>query len=650
MSISNKRSIRKALQSPFSASLIASSLVFLSIVGIRSAGYLESLELAAYDWNIRLRPKLSVKESRIVLIKITERDIHKQGCWPLPDKTIAEVLDNLTQYGPRAIGLDIYRDIPVPPGSKELDGFLSRNNHVIAVMKYGDESETGIAPPSVLKDTDRVGFTDIIVDPGGIVRRGLLFMDDGETTFYSFALRLSLLYLQAEGIQPQPDKSNPQHIRLGQTTIRPFESDDGGYVDADAKGYQFLLDFKDNRDSFPSISLTDILSDKFDPKLIRDKIVIIGIDNTGVKDFFYTPYSRGLKTKHYITGSALNAHIVSQLLRFGLEGDSRASTTNQWVEILWILVWSFMGGMIGLIIRSPWHFSIFTSIFMLFNFLFTYLAFLSGWWFPLVPSAMTWLMSAVVVTAYISKQEKEQRTLLMNLFSKHVSKEIADTVWEQRDQFLDGKRPRSQKMTATVLFTDLKGFTSVSEKMEPQKLMDWLNTYMESMTELVLKYGGIVDDYAGDGLKADFGVPFARVTEADISGDAVNAVDCALAMQTKMRELNSLWQDKNLPTVGLRIGIYTGSIVAGCLGSAQRLKYTTIGDAINIASRLESLDINIVETETTDSSCRILTGEKTLRYLNQQFHVLRIGEISLKGKSEKITVYRIMGRNKSLHK
>ncbi len=645
----NIRSMPRFLKPPFSVSLTTSALVFLIIIGIRSAGYLESLELSVYDWYIRLRPQVSARESRITLITITEQDIHKQGRWPLSDKTIAEVLENLAEFSPRAIGLDIYRDIPVPPGHRALEEILTKNNHIITIMKFGKDINTGIGPPPILKDTDQVGFSDIIVDPGGIVRRGILFMDDGETTYYSFALRLALLYLQAEGIRPQPDKFNPQYIRLGQTTIRPFESNDGGYIGADASGYQFLLDFKDSDDSFRSVSLANILSDKTDPKLIKDKIVIIGVDNVGVKDFFYTPYSRELKTKQHISGIALNAHIVSQLLRFGLEGDSCVTTSNKWVEWLWILAWGVMGGIAGLMIRSHWRFSFFVAGIMLFHFFIVYLAFLGGWWIPLVPSALSWFLSAVVVTAYISKQEKEQRTLLMEIFSKHVSKEIADTLWQKRDQFLDGKRPRSQKMIATVLFTDLKGFTSVSEKMEPQQLMDWLNTYMEPMAELVVKYDGVVDDYAGDGLKANFGVPFARKTEKEISRDAVNAVDCALEMQAKINELNTHWHGKNLPTVGMRIGIFTGLIVAGSLGSAQRLKYTTIGDTINVASRLESLDNDIINKSATDSSCRILAGEATIKYLNQQFNTEKIGKMPLKGKNERIIVYRIISRNKSLH-
>jgi adenylate cyclase len=641
------RSIRKLLQLPLFAGLSISSLVFLSIVGLRSSGSLESLELTAYDWYIRLRPETSLSNSRIVLITITERDIHNQQRWPLTDATLAEALEILTQYQPRVIGLDIYRDISVPPGRKELDEILTRHNHIITVTKFGNDVEIGIPPPPVLKNTDQVGFNDIIVDPGGIVRRGLIFMDDGETISYSFALRLALLYLQSEGITPQPDKSNPQHIRLGQTTIRPFESNDGGYVGADARGYQFLLDFKDNSRSFSSFSLTSLLSGEIDSNAIKDKIVLIGITAEGVKDFFYTPFSRGLQADQQISGIALHAHVVSQLLRSGLEGSSYITTAREWPEYFWILVWSVMGGIMGLKVRSPWRFSLLALSVMLSHGFIVYLVFLSGWWIPLVPSAAAWLAAAAVVTAYISNREKHQRTLLMQLFSRHVSKEVAAIIWRQRDQFLDGSRPRSQKLMVTVLFTDLKGFTSVSEKMDPQKLMDWLNTYMENMAQLVIEHGGVIDDYAGDGLKANFGVPLARTTEADISQDAVSAVNCALAMERKMKQLNTLWQKQNLPTAGMRIGIFTGPVVAGSLGSEQRLKYTTVGDTANIASRLESLNEKVTDPDSADSPCRIFIGEATFSYLDHQFETLKIGEMALKGKNEKITVYRVIGRIES---
>lgn len=636
--------LSKFLQSPLATSLVVGMIVFLAIVGLRGTGSFESLELAAYDSYIRLQPRVSGPGSCAVLIEINEHDIQNQAGWPLTDATVAKMLEMLTQYHPRAIGLDLYRDTPVPPGTKELERVLTKHRHIITTMKFGGAERTGIPPPSVLRDTDQVGFNDIIVDPGGIVRRGLLFLDDGKNIFFSFALRLALLFLRTEGITPQPDAVNPEHMRLGQTTIRPFGPNDGGYIRADARGYQFLLDFRKSRRSFPTYSLSTLLASQINPEVVRDKIVLIGTRTESVKDFFFTPFSRGLHSDQQISGVELHAHIINQLLVSALESSSAMRTVSDWQEWGWILLWSLMGGAMGAVVRSPWRFSLFALGGLFILAVATYATFWLGWWIPLVPPAIAWSASVAVVTAYMSNRERVERASLMQLFSKHVSREVAEVIWKERDQFLEGGRPRSQKLTSTVLFTDLEGFTALSEKMDPQALIDWLNTYLEAMARLVMEHGGIVDEYAGDGLKADFGVPLPRTTEAEIGQDAVNAVACALAMRKEINRLNTFWQENHLPTVRMRIGIFTGPVVAGSLGSTQRLKYTTIGDTVNIASRLERFSKDLVGYDFAGSPCRILIGESTLRYLGNQFKTEKVGEVSLRGKVEKITVHCLIGR------
>jgi class 3 adenylate cyclase len=253
-------------------------------------------------------------------------------------------------------------------------------------------------------------------------------------------------------------------------------------------------------------------------------------------------------------------------------------------------------------------------------------------------------ISTMTVTAIEQAREKEQRGTLMQLFSKHVSSQVAEALWQQRDQFLDGGRPRSQKLIATVMFTDLQGFTTVSEKLEPQALMDFLNTYMELVARMVMEHGGVVDDYFGDGVKVNFGVPVPRTTEAEIRADATNAVNCALALEQEMRRLNAHMKERNLPTLRMRVGIYTGPVVAGSLGSADRMKYTTLGDTVNTASRLESFDKELYLPHLEDSPCRILIGESTLLNLNGEFETQRVGELTLKGKQEKIAAYCLLRR------
>lgn len=634
------RSVTKLVRSMPAVALVVSLLISVLVIALRSAGYLESLELAAYDWAVRLLPKIASANPRIVLIGITEDDIRNQGVWPLPDATLAESLSILLRAEPRAIGLDIYRDIPVPPGHAELESVLEKHRQIIAVTKFGSG---GVSPPSVLKGTDQVGFNDIMVDPGGVVRRALLFLDDGETAAHSFALRLAMLFLQAEGVTPRPDASHPDCLRLGETTIWPFESNDGGYVGADARGYQFLLDFKDVPGSFPTFSLSSLLSGEINPQLINGRIVIIGVVAQDVKDFFYTPYSRSLQADEQVTGIALHAHIASQLIRFGLNESRLVKTPTTPRELLWIVFWSLVGGSIGLWIRSPWRFSLVASSSLLALSVVYFAAFELGWWIPLVPPAMSLLASTGMVTAYTSNHERRQRAFLMQIFSRHVAKEVAESIWQQREKFMDDGRPRAQRLTVTTLFSDLQGFTPTAERMDPLALMDWLNMYMENMAGLISQHGGVVDDYFGDGIKASFGVPFPRTDEDGIRRDAINAVACALAMETEMVRINREWRERNLPTVGLRVGILTGPVVAGALGSAQRLKYTTIGNTVNTASRLESFDKASFVVESSGSPCRILIGDATLRYVGDHFETQEIGGVKLKGLDQEILVYRVLG-------
>ena len=174
--------------------------------------------------------------------------------------------------------------------------------------------------------------------------------------------------------------------------------------------------------------------------------------------------------------------------------------------------------------------------------------------------------------------------------------------------------------------------------------MDWLNECMEPMAKQVSAHGGVVEQYTGDAIVAVFGVPIARKDEEEISQDAINAVNCALAMETTLRDLNRQWLARIGLTTAMRIGIYTGPMVAGSLGSSERLEYVVIGDAVNVASRLESFDKELFPLNLADRPCRILTGEATLCRLGEQFHTERVGEVSLKGKEEKIRVYRVVSR------
>jgi adenylate cyclase len=618
-------------------------LVTVALVGVRSLGWLESVELAAYDAFIRMRPSDPPPDSRITLVTVTEADIPASGGWPLSDDVLARVIEQVARHGPRAIGLDMYRDVPVPPGTENLERVLVAEPRLVAVTKFGEGPSAGVRPPPVLKDTEQVGFNDIVVDPGGVVRRALLFLDDGQTSVSAFALRLALLYLQGQGVTGQPAPENPALLKLGRTTIRPLEPNDGGYVRVDAGGYQFLIDFQGARRPFASINLTGLLAGTFDAGLLRDKIVLIGVTAESIKDDFYTPFSRGMSANQYVPGVAVHAHIASQLLRMALDGQVPMRTVPDWQEWLWIALWSGAGALLALGVRSPWRLATAVGGGVLVLVGFGFLAFVRSWWVPLVPPAAAWLVSAGIVIAYTSYQESLQRSMLMQLFSRHVSREVAEAIWLQREQFLAGGRPRSERLVVTALFTDLSGFTSVAEKHTPEQLMEWLNEYMDVMAQQVSRHGGVIRQYAGDSVVAVFGVPVARRTEADIAHDARSAVECALAMETALRELNQRWRAAGKPVSGMRIGIFTGPVLAGTLGSAERSEYAVVGDTMNTASRLESFDKDYFAPDAETRPCRTIIGEPTLAYLGDEFDTVRIGEVSLKGKAQLVGIYRLSG-------
>jgi adenylate cyclase len=635
-------SILNSVYASIAIRLVTGLLCGLVIIGIRSTGLLQQLELNTYDWLLRSRPAQTLSAPRIAYITISEEDIRRQGRWPITDKTLVQALRLLLSYQPRAIGVDFYRDIEVPPGHKELIALLPKHPRIIMISQLGGGTVARIPPPAVLQGSQQVGFNDILVDPDGLIRRALLFQDDGDDVATAFALKLATLYLAQDGIAPEQDPVVPEWIRLGRTTLQPFASSDGGYVNADDAGYQILLDFGAASQALETFSLTDLLEGRIDKRALADRIVMIGVTAESVPDVFQIPVPYGTQGRDQFPGVFLHGIITEQLLAAAIDDRRPLRMMSESQEIAWTLVWGMLGGVLGGWTRSIWRFSLMTLAGLLLITLSAVLFFFSGWWVPEIPPAFTWFLAVAVGVASTLAREQKDRTVLMQLFSQHVSREVADKIWQERDQVLEGGLPQPHELTATVLFSDFKGFTSVSETMSPKDLMSWLNAYLDAMTQVIINHGGVIDDYAGDAIKADFGVPLKRETNEEVARDAINAVTCALAMEQAMLELNEAHVRKGLPTVGMRIGIHTGPLVAGCLGSAQRMKYTTIGDTVNTAAHLENFGRGTIAEPQGRRPCRILISEVTAQLLDNRFQLEGIGEVALKGKAQALSAFRVV--------
>lgn len=616
---------------------------FLAVAGLRLLGGLQAMELAVHDLYLNARSDAAWREDRVVAVLVDDEDIRRLGQWPLTDETLARVVENLVQAGPAAVGFDLYRDLPVAPGTARLEQVLTASRQVYFVMKFGGKDAARVAPPPVLGDSERVGFADLIVDPGGFVRRGLLFMDDGKTVGYSFALRLALSYLAGRGVAAAPGEPNPEHLRLGQVTFRPMEANDGPYSRTDPAGYQFLIDYKGGANPFRTFSLSDVLDQRLPAGALRDRIVVVGVSADSVKDFFLTPFNHRQTDVASTPGVLVHAQAISQLLRAGIDGERPMVFVAPWVVYLAMLVWSLVAVVTALWVRVLGGFVALAGLETLALLGGSYAAFLAGWFVPVVPLALVGIVCASLSIAYLTSLERSERRYLMDIFSKQVSPDVAEEMWRSRDQFIKGGRLEPRLLTASILFTDLHNFTAVAERLSPPELMEWLNLYMDRMAGLVMEHGGVVDDYFGDAIKANFGVPIARADEHAIDEDARHAVRCALAMGVALEAMNRDWEAAGLPRISMRVGIATGEVVAGCLGSAQRMKFTTLGDIVNTSARLETYGKDDPNVTAVDSISRVLISDETARRIGEGFITQVVGALKLKGKETAVTVFRVEG-------
>ncbi|AMW29661.1 CHASE2 domain-containing protein [Arthrospira platensis] len=617
------------------ACAIANASIILGILLLKQLGGLQTLELIAFDVMVRLRDDLE-PDPRLLIVGITEEDILAFNRWPLSDEVIAQLLDRLSQLQPQAIGLDIYRDIPYEPGHQSLVQQLD-NPKIITIKALGDSDIQGTpAPPTV--PPNRVGFNDLLLDPDGVVRRNLMLATIEDETFYSFSMQLALRYWQKQGINPTNSPLHPDGIRWGRAEFLPLHHTSGGYQTIDDQGYQILLDYRSRKAVARVVSVSEVIYGNIPPSWVEDKIVLIGTIAPSGKDLFLTPYSPSRRISPKMPGVLIHAQMVSQLLDAVAGERSLFVFWPQWTEFIWAIVWGVAGVMVVVVVRHPLVWIFCPPLMLGILWVGGFYLFLNSVWVPMIAPSLTLLFTSVIVIIYLGFRAQRQQQVVMGLLGQNASPEIAKALWNSRDRLMTNGKLPGEKLVATMLFTDIRNFSTISEQIPPEQLIEWLNQYLATLTQCVHSHRGIINKFMGDGIMAAFGVPIARTTDAEIAQDAYAAVACALEMRDRLIELNQLWQSQNLPLIEMRVGIFTGPLVAGSLGSRDRLEYGLLGDSVNIASRLESC-----EKDRQSEPCRILTAYQTLVYLPDVFDLESWGFIPLKGKQQLIDVYRIVG-------
>jgi len=397
------------------------------LLAIRSIGLLQPLELAAYDLFFQWRPPEPV-DDRIVIVAISESDIQNFG-YPIADDTLTKLLNLIKQQQPRVIGLDIYRDLPVPKtygaAYQELVKVFASTPNLIGIRKViANREGIGVAASPILEQRNQVTANDFPPDNDGKIRRALLSLKDQQgKTITSLSAALALRYLQKENIKLEVLDPKAQKYQLGKAIFVPMEENDGGYVRQQLGGYQILSNFRNFHDGFRSVSLTQILKGDIPQDIFRDRLVLIGVTAESNTDYFITPYnSTALGNSFPVTsGVTLHANITSQLIAQSLDGRPVLRVWSKPIESLWIVIWAAFSGLLcwrryharpitqsKFAFRIPWIAVVIASLGggLLIS---SYVIFLWGWWIPIVPTLFSLFGSSIVVTSYIALSANETR-------------------------------------------------------------------------------------------------------------------------------------------------------------------------------------------------------------------------------------------------
>ncbi len=610
--------------------LVAGLITFsvsLGVLVLRDNGTFKQIELWSYDSLMRSQLN-EPSDQRIVIVEIAEADIQRFR-WPFSDRLFAKLINQIASAKPAVIGIDKYLDLPVMDGRSELIEATKNAGNVVNAKFDEVEGKGRIEPAKDLEQVSRYGYINFSSDTGAIVRRSAIVGDSG-----SFAFEITQLYLQK--LHNKQLVFNPDAIKFtaGKQIIPRMTANYGAYRKEDDKGYQVMIRYRGKSRSFQHIRASDVIDGKFAPEQFRDRAVLIGVTAESLKDSFATPVTADEEVMY---GVEIHANIVSQLISATLDDRKFIQVWSNDLEKLWIVVWAIIGGGLATFIPNAFKNVGLLATLAIGLTVGSYIAFAQALWLPIFPALLGLISTNVLVMSYQLAIQQSERKVLMGLFSRHVSKELVDIIWSNREKFMEEGRITGQEVYVTVLFTDMRNFSTAAEAQAPGETLNWLNNYLGTIANEVLAHGGMVDKYIGDAVMAVFGVPIPHANEVERTRDAQSAVDAALAIARKLAEMNDVWVAQGLPPVTTGIGINSGTVIAGSLGSAERLEYSVLGDAVNIAARLESFN-----KEVDGGPHHILISEETHQRLNNNFKTEFVGKYALKGKKQETGIYRVL--------
>ncbi|MBM30823.1 MAG: hypothetical protein CMD77_07925 [Gammaproteobacteria bacterium] len=446
--------------------------------------------------------------------------------------------------------------------------------------------------------------------------------------------------------------SNPDYpfrFQIGKAVYNRLETGDGPYVGEELSGYTYPFDYKGSRgEDFNSFTIAQVMDKDKDgarccnassckcPRAaekedFKGKLVFFGAVAKSLKDVYSLPH----EDNEYL----IYAHAMAsdQLLRAYYNGDPLTQYWSSKGETTWIILWSFMGVLLGLFVKNNPGTRLLIFGPVLFAILFTavLLAFFKyNYWLPFFPPALAMFGSAVLMVFYLFLTEGKQKKAISGMFSTMVSPEVLKFLQEDPDNF----RLAGDRKPATIFFSDVAGFTTIAEKLSAEELAKVLNEYLTPLSDIIIRYGGYIDKYMGDAIMADFGVPVWN--DEDPDSHAWKSCWAAIEQQEMLVPLSADFKEKYDVEIAVRMGVNTGFVSAGNMGSTQKMQYTVMGDAVNQAARFEP-------------ACKIfgvliMIGESTYQMAKDKIEARKLGLLVAKGKYKSVEVYELLAKKGDL--
>jgi adenylate cyclase len=485
------------------------------------------------------------------------------------------------------------------------------------LLPRGVVADLDILTSSLSEGSSSTGFFNIYPDADGVVRQSNLIVPYGRSkNFSDWDIYPSLDVQTVRSYFRLPD----DQVILEYGPVGAYRIDFGKFaqVRTDALG-RVVINYHGPGYTYPHYSFADVVQDHVSPEKLRDKIVLVGATATGIGDLRTTPYG-GLD----FPGVEVHANVIDNMLRgnFLLRG-----ARQQLLDVLMILIFGIPLGMAMALVPPRW---MWFGIALLLPLAFVdYSAFLRGWWLNFTIPAMTLTSNVLLISLYRALFEEKEKRRVRTAFGQYLSPEVI------RRLLVNPQLVEPRKTEITVMFSDIRGFTSISEKLDAQDLALFLNQYLSDMTQIVFTHHGTLDKYIGDAVMAFWGAPFEE------TGHAVRACLSALEMMDRVREMQKQWEAQGRPHLDIGIGLNTGVASVGNMGSSLRYGYTALGDSVNLSSRLEGLN--------KEYGTHIVVNESTYEVAKSAGFVFReLDLIRVKGKNEPVTIYELAARKEEL--